>query len=166
MRPNCRSRPRRPVRGSGTSRQLVRKQQAESVRTTGTQITPANEEQEVVNIQLTSDARAVRQTARRGRADHEQPGDRRAGRFPPPQGEAVNQATGRAWRDLTTSNGEVSVQRECRAETARVFRIGKRDSYVIVAQLSPEFTARLVDRWQALEAAIPKPLQPAELSRL
>lgn len=33
------------------------------------------------------------------------------------------------------------------------FRIGKRDSYVIVAQLSPEFTARLVDRWQELEAA-------------
>lgn len=31
--------------------------------------------------------------------------------------------------------------------------IGKRDSYVIVAQLSPEFTARLVDRWQELEAA-------------
>ncbi|PHM45901.1 antirepressor [Xenorhabdus mauleonii] len=31
------------------------------------------------------------------------------------------------------------------------YRIGKRDSYVIVAQLSPEFTARLVDRWQALE---------------
>lgn len=33
------------------------------------------------------------------------------------------------------------------------YRIGKRDSYVIVAQLSPEFTAALVDRWQALEDA-------------
>ena len=32
-----------------------------------------------------------------------------------------------------------------------VFQIGKRDSYVIVAQLSPQFTARLVDRWQELE---------------
>jgi len=32
------------------------------------------------------------------------------------------------------------------------YRIGKRDSYVVVAQLSPEFTARLVDRWQELEA--------------
>lgn len=32
-----------------------------------------------------------------------------------------------------------------------VYHIGKRDSYVIVAQLSPEFTARLVDRWQELE---------------
>lgn len=41
---------------------------------------------------------------------------------------------------------------------------GKRDSIVVVAQLSPEFTARLVDRWQALEAAQAKP--PAELSRM
>jgi phage antirepressor YoqD-like protein len=32
------------------------------------------------------------------------------------------------------------------------YRIGKRDSYVVVAQLSPEFTARLVDRWQEMEA--------------
>lgn len=35
------------------------------------------------------------------------------------------------------------------------YKIGKRDSYVIVAQLSPQFTARLVDRWQELEAGIP-----------
>lgn len=37
---------------------------------------------------------------------------------------------------------------------------GKRDSIVVVAQLSPEFTARLVDRWQELEAshAQPRPL--------
>lgn len=35
--------------------------------------------------------------------------------------------------------------------TIGVYVIGKRDSYVIVAQLSPEFTARLVDRWQELE---------------
>lgn len=35
----------------------------------------------------------------------------------------------------------------------RHYLVGKRDSYVIVAQLSPEFTARLVDRWQELEAA-------------
>lgn len=31
------------------------------------------------------------------------------------------------------------------------YHITKRDSYVVVAQLSPEFTARLVDRWQELE---------------
>lgn len=35
---------------------------------------------------------------------------------------------------------------------AHEYKVGKRDSYVIVAQLSPEFTARLVDRWQELEA--------------
>lgn len=32
------------------------------------------------------------------------------------------------------------------------YLIGERDSYIIVAQLSPEFTARIVDRWQELEA--------------
>lgn len=37
----------------------------------------------------------------------------------------------------------------------RVYHVSKRDSYVVVAQLSPEFTARLVDRWQELEAGIP-----------
>lgn len=35
---------------------------------------------------------------------------------------------------------------------AQQYLIGKRDSYVLVAQLSPEFTARLVDRWQELES--------------
>lgn len=35
------------------------------------------------------------------------------------------------------------------------YRVSKRDSYVIVAQLSPEFTARLVDRWQELESQQP-----------
>jgi|TARA_R100001039_G_scaffold36926_2_gene34224 phage regulator Rha-like protein len=40
---------------------------------------------------------------------------------------------------------------------------GKRDSYVVVAQLSPEVTARLVDRWQELEGQVAK---PAQLSRI
>ncbi|SFN48132.1 Phage regulatory protein Rha (Phage_pRha) [Izhakiella capsodis] len=31
---------------------------------------------------------------------------------------------------------------------------GKRDSIVVVAQLSPEFTAKLVDRWQELEKLV------------
>ncbi|WP_352176214.1 Rha family transcriptional regulator [Biformimicrobium ophioploci] len=34
----------------------------------------------------------------------------------------------------------------------KVYLINQRDSYVVVAQLSPEFTARLVDRWQSLAA--------------
>ncbi|EES9652315.1 DNA-binding protein [Escherichia coli] len=33
---------------------------------------------------------------------------------------------------------------------------GKRDSIIVVAQLSPEFTARLVDRWRELEGATAK----------
>ncbi|MCW4147920.1 Rha family transcriptional regulator [Halomonas sp. 18H] len=49
------------------------------------------------------------------------------------------------------------------------YRVGKRDSYVIVAQLSPEFTARLVDRWQELEKQVAQPQVPqsfAEALRL
>ena len=38
-------------------------------------------------------------------------------------------------------------------QTVKVYPVGKRDSYVVVAQLCPEFTARLVDRWQELESA-------------
>lgn len=38
-----------------------------------------------------------------------------------------------------------------RKHTVSVYHVCKRDSYVVVAQLSPEFTARLVDRWQELE---------------
>jgi len=53
---------------------------------------------------------------------------------------------------------EVKIQRERRQETATAYRFtgeqGKRDSIVVVAQLSPEFTARLVDRWQELEQAV------------
>jgi phage regulator Rha-like protein len=48
------------------------------------------------------------------------------------------------------------------------YLIGKRDSYVIVAQLSPEFTARLVDRWQELESnqlALPNFNDPVEAAR-
>lgn len=50
----------------------------------------------------------------------------------------------------------------------RQYRVGKRDSYVIVAQLSPEFTARLVDRWQELEAdvAVQVPQTMAQALRL
>ena len=41
--------------------------------------------------------------------------------------------------------------------------VSKRDSYVIVAQMSPAFTAALVDRWQELENAI-KPAIPQTYS--
>lgn len=39
-----------------------------------------------------------------------------------------------------------------RGQSVVVYRVNKRDSYVVVAQLSPEFTAALVDRWQELES--------------
>ncbi|NSZ73346.1 DNA-binding protein [Agrobacterium tumefaciens] len=51
-----------------------------------------------------------------------------------------------------------------------VYHVNKRDSYVVVAQLSPEFTARLVDRWQELEAKAADPAaalnDPASLRKL
>ncbi len=37
------------------------------------------------------------------------------------------------------------------ARSVEVYRVTKRDSFVVVAQLCPEFTARIVDRWQELE---------------
>lgn len=48
------------------------------------------------------------------------------------------------------------------------YHISKRDTYVIVAQLSPAFTARLVDRWQELEnqQAVRLPQTFAEALRL
>ena len=36
--------------------------------------------------------------------------------------------------------------------TISVYHLCKRDSLIVVAQLYPEFTARIVDRWQELEA--------------
>ena len=47
----------------------------------------------------------------------------------------------------------------------QVFLIDKRSSLIVVAQLYPEFTARIVDRWQELEAgavpAVPQSLSAA-----
>ncbi len=45
-----------------------------------------------------------------------------------------------------------------------VYKLEKRDSYIVVAQLSPEFTARLVDRWQQLEQQVSNPI--VNLTRL
>ncbi|WP_392562522.1 phage antirepressor KilAC domain-containing protein [Orbus sturtevantii] len=47
-------------------------------------------------------------------------------------------------------------------QTVLEYRLIKRDSYIVVAQLCPEFTARLVDRWQELENnLVPKTLPEA-----
>lgn len=40
------------------------------------------------------------------------------------------------------------------------YHVNQRDSYVIVAQLSPAFLARIVDRWQELEKQALKPALP------
>lgn len=37
-------------------------------------------------------------------------------------------------------------------KTIAIYQLGKRDSLVVVAQLCPEFTARVIDRWQELES--------------
>lgn len=39
-------------------------------------------------------------------------------------------------------------------QTVSEYVVDRRDTYVVVAQLSPAFTGRLVDRWQELESAV------------
>lgn len=54
-----------------------------------------------------------------------------------------------------------------RSRTTQVYRFtgeqGKRDSIIVVAQLCPEFTAALVDRWQYLENQQSQPAIPQSL---
>ncbi len=45
-------------------------------------------------------------------------------------------------------------------KTIGVYSVGKRDSLIVVAQLCPEYTARIVDRWQYLEEQAAKPIDP------
>lgn len=46
----------------------------------------------------------------------------------------------------------------------KLFKLDKRASLIVVAQLCPEFTARIVDRWQELEQQAANPV--ASLSRI
>jgi phage regulator Rha-like protein len=50
-----------------------------------------------------------------------------------------------------------------RGNTYVCWDLSKRDSLVLVARLSPEFTARIVDRWMELEEKV---VQPRELSTM
>lgn len=62
-------------------------------------------------------------------------------------------------RDVITVPPMVETPTPGGGKPTKVYLVGKRDSYVVVAQLSPEFTARLVDRWQELEKAqVARPL--------
>lgn len=53
-------------------------------------------------------------------------------------------------------------------KTIGVYSVGKRDSLIVVAQLCPEYTARIVDRWQELEEQVAKSpaFDPASLTRM
>lgn len=57
-----------------------------------------------------------------------------------------------------------------RTRTTNVYNLDKRSSLIVVAQLCPEFTARIVDRWQELEAkqspVIRDPLLAAHIQAL
>ena len=52
------------------------------------------------------------------------------------------------------SEDEWSRDKLDRPRATRIYNVCERDSYVIVAQLSPEFTSKLVDRWQSLERVV------------
>lgn len=62
---------------------------------------------------------------------------------------------------------DVKIQRERREETVSVYCLSKRDSLIVVAQMCPEYTAKIVDRWQELEEQVAKPaFDPASLTRM
>lgn len=67
------------------------------------------------------------------------------------------------------SEDEWSTDKLSRPRATRIYKVCERDSYVIVAQLSPEFTAKVVDRWQELESqkapSLPDFSNPAAAAR-
>lgn len=77
----------------------------------------------------------------------------------------------RVCRDLKASGVTPQIEEspfEHLGNTYTEFRLSKRDSLVLVARLSPEFTAAVVDRWMSLEqsAAASLPQTFAEALRL
>ena len=67
----------------------------------------------------------------------------------------------RTARDLAAQGITQSVECQYRATVGGreypMHQLTKRDSLVLVARLSPEFTGRIVDRWMELEAVIAVP---------
>ncbi|MTI12056.1 Rha family transcriptional regulator [Sansalvadorimonas verongulae] len=72
-----------------------------------------------------------------------------------------------------TPMGETFLGADGRRQKRTAYHVNQRDSYVVMAQISPEFTGRLVDRWQELEAMVATPpaanlpdfTNPAEAAR-
>jgi len=63
----------------------------------------------------------------------------------------------RVFRDLMEKNlvaQIVPLKFEYKGQFFDYYELCKRDSFVLVARLSPEFTAKLVDRWQELEEKV------------
>ncbi|WP_282352913.1 Rha family transcriptional regulator [Pseudomonas sp. PS01303] len=64
----------------------------------------------------------------------------------------------------TIQRPQIEEVRNHLGQAVEQYQVGKRDSFVVVAQLSPEFTAALVDRWQALEQQASEPMTQAEIT--
>lgn len=80
----------------------------------------------------------------------------------------------RVIRDLIEQNLVAQIEPlkfEYRNQWFDYYELNKRDTFVVVARLSPEFTAAVVDRWQELEnqqkptALLPDFTNPAEAAR-
>lgn len=66
--------------------------------------------------------------------------------------DAVRKSAERLAADQILTSPLATSDFEHRGNVYQEYRFNKRDSLVLVARLSPEFTARIVDRWQELES--------------
>ena len=74
--------------------------------------------------------------------------------------DAVRKSAERLAADQILTSPLATFDYEHRGNTYQEYRFNKRDSLVLVARLSPEFTAAVVDRWQQLEQQVAKPALP------
>jgi phage antirepressor YoqD-like protein len=74
----------------------------------------------------------------------------------------VKQSIDRLVKKDTIQQPPLGEVKNDQGQKVQVYNLIKRDSYVVVAQLSPEFTARLVDRWQELEKKVQE-IDPMEV---
>ena len=74
--------------------------------------------------------------------------------------DAVRKSAERLAADQILTSPLATFDYEHRGNTYQEYRFNKRDSLVLVARLSPEFTAAVVDRWQQLEQRVAKPALP------